>query len=281
MPGICSDVPRSPRVPRFGTAALVPLALAAVAALPAPGAANDRHFTFTYESAVLPPGGRELEVWTTPRVGREEFFVRFDQRIEFEVGLTERLMTAFYLNASATNAEIAPDDREHEWEFEGVSSEWKLKLSDPVADGVGVALYGEVTGGPTELEAEAKLILDKQVGGMLLAANVVGANEWDYSGPETETEQELELDLGAAWRVRPAFSVGLEIRNHNEVVDGEWEHSALFAGPVFAYATEDWWVAATVLPQLPALKKEGENGDRRILDEHEKLIARLLFSFHL
>ena len=28
----------------------------------APARANDRHMTYTYESAVLPQGGRELEV---------------------------------------------------------------------------------------------------------------------------------------------------------------------------------------------------------------------------
>lgn len=256
--------------------------LAAVSALVAgPAPANERHFTYTYETAVLPPGGRELEIWTTPRIGREDFHIRFDQRMEFEVGLTERLMTAFYLNASATNTKVTPGVREHDWEFEGVSSEWKLKLSDPVADRVGFALYGEATGGPNASEIEAKVILDKRMGKLLVAANLVGANEWDYTGPDTDTEGELELDLGATWHVRPGFSMGLEMRNHNEFVDGEWEHSALFAGPVFSYATGEWWVAATILPQLPAPRKEEKGGDPRILDEHEKLNARLLFSFHL
>ena len=249
--------------------------------LPREAAANERHFSYTYESGVLPPGGRELEVWTTARIGREDFYARFDQRLEFEVGLTERLMTAFYLNTSSTTADVGPWLRESEFEFEGVSSEWKWKLADPVADGLGFALYAEASGGPSESELEAKLILDKVLGNVLVAANLVGATGWDYAGPETETEQEAEADLGLSWRASPAFSLGLEVRSHNEFVDGEWEHSALFAGPVFSYAAEEWWVTATVLPQLPALKKEGDGGDSRILDEHEKVNARLLFSFHL
>ena len=263
---------------------LTPLTLAAIALGSAtPAFANERHFTYTYESAVLPKGARELEIWTTARLGREEFYARFDERVEFEVGLTDRLLTAFYLNTSSTTAQIAPDARESEFEFEGVSSEWKYKLSDPVADALGVALYGEASGGPGESELEAKLILDKQFGKLLLAANLVGAHEWDYAGVDTETEVEAEVDLGATWFFHPGFAAGVEVRNHNEIVEGEWEHSALFAGPVVAYGSDDWWFALSVLPQLPALKKEDTPGDddSRVLDEHEKLNARLLFSFHL
>ena len=152
-----------------------------------------------------------------------------------------------------------------------------------MADVLGVALYGEASGGPSEAELEAKLIMDKQVGKLLIAANLVGAHGWDYSGVTTQTEVEAEVDLAATWFFRPGLSAGLEVRNHNEIVEGEWEHSALFAGPVLAYGAEDWWVALTVLPQLPAPKKEESagDGDSRVLDEHEKLNARLIFSFHL
>lgn len=172
--------------------------------------------------------------------------------------MSDRLLSAFYLNLSAVNEETAPDVRQSELEFEGISSEWKCKLRDPVADGLGVAIYGEGSVGPSESEVEAKLILDRQAGKVLLAANLVGAQEWGYAQAPTETEQEAELDLAAAWFFRPGFSAGLEVRNHNAFHDGEWEHSALFAGPVLAYGAEGWWVAATILPQLPALRKEEE-----------------------
>jgi hypothetical protein len=64
---------------------------------------------------------------------------------------------------------------------------------------------------------------------------------------------------------------------------GEFEAGALFAGPVLAYAAESWWVALTVMPQLPAMKQNGAytGSDDRELLAHEKLNARLLFSFHL
>src|SRR5689334_11389015 len=62
------------------------------------GEANERHFTYTHESAVLPPGVREFELWSTYRTGRNEYYTEFDHRAEFEFGLTKQLMTSFYLN---------------------------------------------------------------------------------------------------------------------------------------------------------------------------------------
>ncbi len=267
------------------TASRLALAMTAaagtIAAGPAVGRANERHFTYTYESAVLPPGAKELEVWTTPRIGKDSYYVRFDERVEFEVGVTDRVMSAFYLNISNTTAQVGPDARETETEFEGVSSEWKFKLGDPVADALGIGLYGEVTASTDELELEGKLLLDKRIGPLLVAGNLVLEQEWKFEEPDNESENAIEIDLAAAYTLRPGLTAGIEVRNSNLVVDGEWEHSALFAGPVLGYATDSWWVALTVLPQLPALKAGEANDGSLVLDEHEKLEARLLFSFHI
>src|SRR5262245_34530149 len=89
--------PMHPR-PRLLSLVLVPASFAA--ALPA-AYGNERHFTYTYESAVLPAQAKEIEVWTTPRLGRDDYYARFDQRLEFEVGLTDRLQTSLYLNWNA------------------------------------------------------------------------------------------------------------------------------------------------------------------------------------
>src|SRR4051812_33373099 len=141
---------------------LVSLLLAVPAiALPRLATANERHFTYTYESAVLPQGARELEVWTTARLGRDQYFARFDHRLEFEVGLTGRLQTSLYLNFSGETAETAPGVRTSGMSYQGVSSEWKYKLLDPVADALGLALYGELLGSTDEFEFEGKVILDK------------------------------------------------------------------------------------------------------------------------
>jgi hypothetical protein len=254
---------------------LVPFALLACLAVPRAAAGNERHLTYTYETATLPEGAKELEVWTTARVGRHTDYVGLDHRLEFEVGLTNRLQTSFYLNFSAERVGTAASGLN----YDGISSEWKYKVTDPVADPLGFAGYLELSAATNFYEIEGKLIFDKVIGRTLLAANLVAAYEKQVA---YEPELELELDLAAAFFVTPHFTVGLEARNHNELEEAEeWEHSAIYAGPVLAYATHSWWVAASVLPQLPALKKPSGETGARVLDGGEKWNARLIFSFHL
>jgi hypothetical protein len=247
-----------------------------VAALAAsPAGASERHFTYTYESGVLRPGAREIEPWSTFRLGRSDFYSRFDSRIEVELGLTDRLQTALYLNVKAVTADTAAG-RSSSTELEGVSSEWKLKLSDPVADRAGTALYGELSAGPSEVELEGKLILDKRAGRLLGALNLVAEHEWKLDEPQTQRETAFEVDAAACWFLTPGLTAGLEIRSHTVLPPGdEPTRSALFLGPTVSYARQGWWVAASVLPQVRALA--GATDGHLDLGEHERVEVRVLF----
>jgi len=252
----------------------------AVASVAAPAAANERHFAYAYETAVLPPGARELELWTAPRLGRRTAYTRFDQRVELEVGITDRLLTAFYLNFTALTEEVAGGELASTVEFGGVSSEWKLKLLDPVADAIGLGLYAELTASTNALEVEGKILLDKRVGNFLFALNAVVEHEWEReSANETRRELVFEVDLALAYFLTPNLSIGVEVRDDNEIPSAEgFEHSALFAGPVVSYAQANWWTTLTLMPQLAAF---GEGGTQLDLADHERFNARLLFAFHL
>jgi hypothetical protein len=256
------------------------LAIASLTVLPFTATANERHFTYTYETAVLPPGARELEVSSTARLGREGRYTAFDERMEFEVGLTERLQTSLYLNFNSVTERVG-GELQSSTNFDGISNEWKYKLMDPVADSFGLALYGELSLRPDEIELETKLILDKRIGSVLLAGNLVLENGIEFEAEEAEPELFVELVGGATYFFTPHFSAGLEVRNTNLFPEyEEWAFSALHAGPVVSYTADNWWVSFTVLPQLPALKRT-EGGGTLVLTEHEKFNARLLFSFHL
>lgn len=247
---------------------------------------NDRKFTYTYESSVLASGLREIELWNTHRSGKDYFFRRIDQRIEYEFGLGGNVMSALYMNYSwklgDSNGSLPGGTATSSYSL-SISSEWKYKLLDRVADPVGFALYGEATVGLDETELEAKLIFDKQVGDVLFAFNIVAENEWATEVVNglsaTESEFKGELDFGVAYEVSPSFSLGMEVRNQNKAVGGVLKYSALFAGPVVSYSESTWWATFTLLPQVAALK--GATGNGLVLDDHEKLEARLLFSFHL
>jgi len=242
-------------------------------------AASERHFTYTYESSVLRPGARELEPWNTFRLGRSGSYGALDTRVEAELGLTDRLQTSLYLNLTAVTADT-PLGRSSSTELEGISSEWKLKLSDPVADRAGVALYGELSAGPSEVELEGKLILDKRVGRLLGALNVVVEEGWNFDEPGTERQTTFEVDAAAGWFLTPRLTAGLELRSHTVVPPGgEPTRSALFLGPTVSYAKHGWWVAASVLPQVRALA--GASHGHLDLVEHERVEVRVLFGLEL
>lgn len=248
--------------------------------------ANDRRFTYIYETLVLPRGARELELWNTYRTDRGYFYRRLDQRMEFEFGLGHNLMSALYLNTSwrlqDANGSEPGGDAVSSQEI-SISSEWKYKLLDRVADPVGLGLYGEATLGLNEVELEGKLLLDKQIGGFLFAFNGVIENEWETELEngltKTGKELSLEFDLGASYLLAGSFSLGIEMRNLNRLEEGKVETSSLFAGPVLAYTDENWWAALSIMPQVTAFK--GATNGNLALNDNEKVEARLLFSFHL
>lgn len=271
---------------------LLPVSLSAALAallLSSAAAASERRFTYTYESNVLNPGDVELEPWTTWRAGRHDFYNRFDNRLEFEFGVVPNLQMAWYLNTSAAAADVTDattntTSRVSGFEFTGVSNEWKYKLSDPFADALGSALYLELTGAPTEAEVEAKVILDKRMGDALVAFNLVGEHEWEFETSETEKEIIVETDLAFGYFVSPSVVLGIEARTHTEIAEGEYEHTAFFAGPSFAYAQKAWWTALTIQPQLFSIKGEEEKAlDDGALDlhHHERVNVRVLFGMHL
>lgn len=267
---------------------LFALSLTATVAIATVSHASQRRFGYTYESGVLTRGQVELEPWTTFRLGKEDYYSRIDQRVEFEVGLSNRLQTSFYLNMKAETAQ-ADSSLNTEFTWEGFSNEWKLKLRDPVADPFGFALYFEWGATTDEIEAEAKIIADKRAGKWLHAFNASIEPEWEFavkSGTNdvgTENAINFEFNLASAYFLKPSTSLGVEVRNHNLYLsDGGYQHSALFAGPVVSYSSEAWWTTLTILPQVAKLKgSEADKGNNLVLSDLEKLEIRLLFGVDL
>lgn len=242
--------------------------------------ANERKFGYTYQSGVLGKGNKELEIWTTARIGKDiPYYARTEHRMEFEWGISERLQTAFYINFRNTSMDNG-SGMTTIFEFKGISSEWKYQFSSPKKNAIGFALYGEAGLNTDEAELEAKLIFDKRVKKNTFALNLIFENEWELAAHKPETEMVLEGDFGWCYDITNSFSAGIEVRNHNELVEGEWEHSALFAGPVISVSQPSWWLTLTVLPQITSFKEKTGKGNLDLI-EYEKLETRLLFSFRL
>jgi len=259
--------------------------------LAAPVLANERHFTLSYESATLPAGAVEIEPWTTLRMGRDQYYMGIDHRLEFEFGITDRLMSALYLNFSSETAR-AGGSLGTSFESKGVSSEWKFKMSDAVADAIGSALYLELTAAPAEFEIEAKVLLDKRLGNWHVVGNLIYEHEWahktdDHAG-YWNPEHKIGATLGGTYFVTEHLTVGGEAFAQGiveaEEKDGELEleHGALFVGPVVGYASRGWWMTASVTPQVvgfgEALKATAASRD---LEDFHAVQARVLLGVHL
>lgn len=243
---------------------------------------QDRVFTRTYQTNVLPSGVKELEYWSTLRSGRKEFYNAIDQRFEFELGLGKNIQTAFYFNASSSHT--GTDHGILSATETGFSNEWKFKLTDPVANKIGSALYAEIGFNGEEIEFEGKIILDKKFGNNLVAFNAVGAYEIEFEVVNGETESvaetPLELDFAYMHFIGIHTGLGLELRNHNEISKDEgWENSVWYAGPSVHFNGSNWFINVNVMPQLINTKKEAGSTENLELNAHEKVQARVLVSF--
>lgn len=244
---------------------------------------HGRRFAYTQQSTVLPTGGSELEIWNTFRFSRDYYFRRLDTRFEFEYGLGKNVMTAIYFNhemSKVDNAQGAVGGSITTDQTVSLSSEWKFKFADPSADPFGFALYSETTLGLDEVKLEGKLIFDKQIGATLFAFNLVVEHEWEsvLENGVTHFSKALRpgIDLGATYYLSPTFSLGIEARYVSVIESGALKHSALFAGPSIAYATDRVWFVFAFLPQVKNLVRNAYgNLD---LSEYERYQARLLFS---
>lgn len=249
--------------------------------------AQERAFTYTYQSNVEPKGEAEIEVWSTLHKGRSNYYFGIDHRLEFEMGLGGHLQTSVYLNYGYSKGIEEVNgfqtlNSNTEYSF---SNEWKYQFSKPTKGLLGSALYFEYSLSPSKSELEGKLILDKEFGKTIQAFNLVGEYEYhkgfsrlgNIIGINSIRELAVELNYGFAYRLKKDISIGWEILNQNQFSENyDWENSVLSMGPTFSYSAYDFNINLTLMPQIANLK-----GGGRELTEDEKLQARLILSYDL
>lgn len=250
--------------------------------------AQDRYFARTYTSNVLPKGAIDIEFWHTSRIGhKDQFFYAQDQRMELEFGLGKNVQTSVYFNnyqkrfSESTNGTIVSNEI-------GFSNEWKWKISDPTANKIGFALYGEwgLKGGD-ELELETKLIFDKIINKNIFAFNTAieyeKEFEWENGKLKSDPwEKPIEFNLAYQYLIKPSFGLGFEIRNHNEInKENGWEHSVFFGGPTINFRKGKWFAIANYLPQWGNVHKTNIAPYSKVLDELERTEARVIIGISL
>lgn len=244
----------------------------------APARGNVRHFSYTYESGVLGKGEKEVELWTTWRSGRNAFYSRFEHRLEYEMGLSDRLMTALYLNWRKTTTDAGSST-----EFRGLSTEWKMKFSDPTADALGLAGYGELYLDTNQTKIEAKLIADKAFGSLRAAYNAVLEVVAVPEGGKLRSHEVEAVHVGGLYAgMAPSWGLGLEARAFTLYEDGDREFTAYFAGPVLHLSRGEFWATLTALSQVSASSSApAALTDGLVLGDLERTNIRLLVSLPL
>ncbi len=250
--------------------------------------ATERLFTYTYEPETLPEGGMEFEQWVTLRTQRtkggsvnQENFNRWELREELEYGVTDRYTVSLYLNTRADSFRDTTTGQDNSsFQFKGISLENRYLVLNPAEHKVGLALYFEPRFSGEEAELEQRVILGQRHGKWKWALNLTHATEWEDNFHAMEGE--VEASFGLTRELNKRWSLGLEVRDHNELPEyRKWENTAVFAGPVLSYRQEKWWGALTVMPQVWGKNFGGDpDGHRNLeLEGHERVNIRLILGF--
>jgi hypothetical protein len=259
------------------------LALVASLSAATSASASERHFGFSYESAVLNPGLAELQPWTTQRIGRADYFNGLEARLGFQLGLSKNLQGALFWNISSVAEDVhvanaSLKTRLVGTDFQSLTAQLKYRFTDATADALGSGLLLEGHAGPMLVGFEGRVILDKQLGSLLLGLNLIG-------GGVEQLERAVRFvgafgaSAGAGYFVTPNVVTSLELRNENSY-SGQLDYSVLYFGPTVSYASTRFWLTLAVEPQVVALKG-ATPGYHLDLHLNEYVQARLLLGFPL
>jgi hypothetical protein len=182
--------------------------------------ATPRPLPFTYNYETLGEGELEVEQFadlTPVKVpesagmngdGSGVFALLSQFQTEFEYGITNRLELGVYLTLAPIPAGLAQTSVPTLTEGNGVKQRLRLRLFDEGVLPVDIGLYGELTENDHEFEIEAKIILQKRLGNLRIAANLVAEHEWYYASPQQDWV--IDPSAGLTYQVTPVFQPGIE-----------------------------------------------------------------------
>jgi hypothetical protein len=237
---------------------------------------NPRPLPMTYMTDTQAPGGAELELFTdlvplraiSPSTTKETSYLASAFQLELEIGLAERLELGLY----ATFVPTFGDTLAGTGQFAGAGNGAKQRLrytlnpepnSIPIIGNAGV--YVELAENEREVEFEAKLILDRRIDRLRLAANLSAEYEWYFSG---QREWVLNPSAGATYEVTPRYHVGLE-----GFLRGEYPTNPspatrtfglgphIYAGPTLLMAFDEVWWSVGAYARLTSISHDLDPGE--------------------
>lgn len=219
--------------------AILPAAAVAMLAFAPDARADRRYYGTTYDATTSPPGGVDLELWTTfaqpPRAGGSPQY--WYHQIELETGITSRWDVALYNDFIYEQSDVT--------RYAATRVETRYRLSDYGQWFLDPVLYFEMRKewvADKPFAAEGMLILAKDVERLNVSLNAGYEIEFIPAGG---TEHELFYAVGTSYEIVPWVRVGGEaFGGWTRTVEGP-TLSTHYAGPALSFATgRNWLVVA-------------------------------------
>lgn len=222
------------------------LLAAGLGLMPATASADRRYFVQSYTPYLAPSGNLELEATSIARSGLgDSTATSWENRLEFEYGITDRLTGAFDLNFMQPPGVGAP------LTFDGPSLEFIYRLARPGRLPVDPAGYLEVRANGSEVELEPKLLLARRVYRLVGAVNVIGEFERHDAGEERgTTEKDLHVTAGLSRELGHVVAAGVEAVYSRSYSSEGPDASSWLLGPTFNLQTPKVQLAVGWHPQV-------------------------------
>lgn len=230
----------------------------------------DRPFPWTWTSSTLARGTTDAQLWTTVRTGRVTPYDLLEVRGWVNAGLLRQVDLHFGLET-----DVLLQRRENK-SFDGrLSVLARYRFLDP--DLLGVALLVRAGVGLEAGVLESRLVLDREFGTVLLAANGAFERTVFYDRRDA-IDTRFEANLGLRLQVTPDVAAGFEGRARTGLKAGEYQGTAFFVGPTLAISTKWVWLSLGAVAQIASDKAEGDrfNGQPIIFRDDERFGGRLV-----
>ncbi len=240
--------------------------------------ADRRYFARSYTSYTIPARALELEIWNTGKIQKDAgYFYKWQPRIEFEYGITDRLTTAIYFNFEETRSTNNSYESKS-LSFTSTSYELRYRLFEIGEYFIDPTLYAEVYFGGDKIKYEPKIFLTKRFSNLIGVINL--NSEIEKNIPTNQTKSEFEVTGGVAYELNANFALGLEFRNHlnfTKIFETR-KNQAFYIGPTLNLQTEKFYFTINFLTQIAGTPSGNSNLD---LIGHEKYEIRSILGIEL
>lgn len=231
----------------------------------------DRPFPWTWTTSTQPTRTNDVELWLSGRSGRLTPYDVVELRGYVSSGPVKRVDVHF-----GVETELILQRREQKALDGRIAAIARYRFLDPT-DVIGLALMARGAFGVASAVMEGRLVLDRVLGDVLLAASSSFERTvfWDR---RDAIETRLEHSAAMSLRITPDVTAGVEVRARQALASGAYQGTAFYGGPTLSVVTRWAWFSVGAVVQFASNKAEGDkgNGQALIFRDDERFGLRLV-----